>query len=227
MSVKLMNRVWKHSQARGTARLVLLAIADHCNTAGVAWPSLTRLASYVNVNRRNTINAINQLVKMGELTRVYNGQTGRATTYKVTLGSVATDTGVATDTSVGGDTGGVSEETPQPPLNRQDSLIGESDFQAFWKAYPRKVGIGAAQKSYNEALKGTPHDIIMEGLERYDPDPDYICNPATWLDEMRYFDEPTDYSKTTKRTRRNQDRQGSGEMFDAYSRFTGRRETIN
>jgi|TARA_R100000084_G_scaffold107247_1_gene66857 hypothetical protein len=224
MSVKLMNRVWKHSRAKGTARLVLLAIADHCNTAGVAWPSLTRLASYVNVNRRNTINAINQLVKMGELTRVHNGQTGRATTYKVTLGSVATDTGVATDTSVGGDTGGVSEETPQPPLNRQESLLGESNFDAFWKAYPKKVGKGAAVKAYDKALKGTPHDIIMEGLERYDPDPGYICNPATWLNEMRYFDEPTDYTKTA---RRNQDRQGGGEIIDAYSRFINRRETIN
>ena len=65
MSVKLMNRVWKHSRAKGTARLVLLAIADHCNTAGVAWPSLTRLASYVNVDRRNVITAVNRLIEMG------------------------------------------------------------------------------------------------------------------------------------------------------------------
>ena len=217
----MMNRVWKHSQAKGTARLVLLAIADHCNTAGVAWPSLTRLASYVNVDRRNVIMAVNRLIEMGELQRVKTGKTGVATTYKVVLTSDATVTSDASITQL------VTEASPQPPLNRQDSLLGESDFNAFWKAYPRKVGIGAAQKSYNEALKGTPHDIIMEGLERYDPDPDYICNPATWLDEMRYFDEPTDYSKTTKRNRRNQDGQGSGELIDAYSRFTGRRETIN
>jgi len=227
MSVKLMNRVWKHSRAKGTARLVLLAIADHCNTAGVAWPSLTRLASYVNVDRRNVIMAVNRLIEMGELERIKTGKTGVATTYKVVLtsdASVTSDGIVTSDATV---TQLVTEASPQPSLNRQESLLGESDFDAFWKAYPKKVGKGAAVKAYDKALKGTPHDIIMEGLERYDPDPDYICNPATWLDEMRYFDEPTDYTKTTKRNRRNQDRQGGGELIDAYSRFASRRETIN
>ena len=55
MSVKVMSDVWQSSQSKGTARLVLLAIADHCNPSGIAWPSLTRLASYVNVDRRNVI----------------------------------------------------------------------------------------------------------------------------------------------------------------------------
>ena len=65
MSVKVMSDVWQSSQSKGTARLVLLAIADHCNPSGIAWPSLTRLASYVNVDRRNVIHAVNTLVQIG------------------------------------------------------------------------------------------------------------------------------------------------------------------
>jgi len=85
MSVEITGKVWSQSQAKGTARLVLLAIADHANPSGVCWPSLRRLSSYVNVDRRNVIKAINSLVKMGELERVDTGHKGRATTYKVTL----------------------------------------------------------------------------------------------------------------------------------------------
>lgn len=227
MSVKLMNRVWKHSRAKGTARLVLLAIADHCSADGIAWPSLSRLASYVNVDRSNVIRAINGLVDDGELVRVGRGSKGKATVYRVMLGSGATATSGAGATSGATATKVVAEARHQPSMNRQESLLGESDFDAFWKAYPKKVGKGAAVKAYEKALKGTPHDIIMEGLERYDPDPGYICNPATWLNEQRYFDEPTDFSKTTGRNQRNPSRQGGGELIDAYSRFASRRETIN
>jgi len=221
MSVKIMGNVWEGSQAKGTARLVLLAIADHCNPAGIAWPSLGRLSKYVNVNRRNTINAINQLVELGELERVRTGKTGVATTYKITLGSVARDTGVGVDTSVGRDTGVVSEATPQPSMNRQESLLAKANFDDFWKQYPKRVGKGAALKSYKQALKKTPHETIMAGLAKYNPDPDYICNPATWLNQERWLDEQT---HTTHASRRTDSRQNSGHLVDAFSRFKSRRK---
>ena len=224
MSIKLMNRVWKHSRAKGTARLVLLAIADHCNTAGVAWPSLTRLASYVNVDRRNVITAVNRLIEMGELERIKTGKTGVATTYKVVLtsdASVTSDGIVTSDATV---TQLVMEASPQPSLNRQESLLGPQGFDAFWKAYPKKVGKGGARTAYQRAVKKAPHEVIMAGLAKYSPDPDYICNPTTWLNQERWSDEPTDYTKTTGRS---PSRQGGGELIDAYSRFASRRETVN
>lgn len=220
MSVKIMGNVWEGSQAKGTARLVLLAIADHCNPAGIAWPSLGRLSKYVNVNRRNTINAINQLVELGELERVRTGKTGVATTYKITLGSVGRDTRVGVDTSVGSDTGLVSEETPQPSYNRHESLLGKGNFDDFWQQYPKRVGKGAAHKSYKQAIKKTPHETIMAGLAKYDPDPDYICNPSTWLNQERWLDEQADTTHTRGRT---DSRQNSGHLVDAFSRFKSRR----
>ena len=214
MSVKVMGKVWEHSKAKGTARLVLLAIADHCNPTGVAWPSLSRLAQYVNVDRRNVIAAINKLVEIGELERVQKGHTGKATTYRIVLTSDATVTSDASITQV------VTPASPQPSLNRHILYKGNGDFDAFWKQYPKKVGKGAALKSYQKALRKTSHETIMAGVAKYHPDPDYICNPTTWLNQERWSDEPDSYQSTANRTA---NRQTGGDIVDAVSRFEGRR----
>ena len=221
MSVKVMGKVWEHSQAKGTARLVLLAIADHCNPTGVAWPSLSRLAQYVNVDRRNVIAAINKLVETGELERVQQGKTGRATTYRIVLTSDASVTSDATVTSDASITQVVTPASPQPSYNRHSYIYkGKGDFDAFWKQYPKKVGKGAALKSYQKALRKTSHQEIMAGVAKYNPDPDYICNPSTWLNQERWSDEPDSYQSTNNR---NTNRQGGGDIVDAVSRFEGRR----
>jgi len=228
MSVKIMGKVWEHSKAKGTARLVLLAIADHCNPTGVAWPSLSRLADYVNVDRRNVIVAVNRLIEMGELERVEKGHTGKATTYRILLyenvpllfgsdASVTSDAPVTSDATV---TQVVMEASPQPSMNRHILYKGNGDFDAFWKQYPKKVGKGAALKSYQKALRKTSHEDIMAGVAKYHPDPDYICNPTTWLNQERWSDEPDSYQSTDNRTA---NRQTGGDIVDAVSRFEGRR----
>ena len=220
MSVKVMGKVWEHSQAKGTARLVLLAIADHCNPTGVAWPSLSRLAQYVNVDRRNVIAAINKLVDLGELERVQQGKTGRATTYRIVLGSDASVTSDATVTSDASITQVVTPASPQPSMNRHIHIYRASNFEAFWKQYPRRVGKKKARAAYKVALKSIGHEDIMAGLLRYNPKPDFICNPATWLNQGRWEDEPDSYMPTNNRTA---NRQGGGDIVDAVSRFEDRR----
>ena len=44
MSVRYMSMVWEYSQHKGVQLLLLLAIADHCNDDGLAYPSIGRLA---------------------------------------------------------------------------------------------------------------------------------------------------------------------------------------
>lgn len=60
--------VLHHSKAKGTAKLVLVGIANHAGDGG-AWPAVTTLARYANVTERNVQKAIEQLIGMGELTR--------------------------------------------------------------------------------------------------------------------------------------------------------------
>ena len=54
MSIKVMTYVWEHSQQKGSALLTLLAIADHADDEGVAYPSIHRIAMKTRMTDRNT-----------------------------------------------------------------------------------------------------------------------------------------------------------------------------
>lgn len=66
MSVESLAVVLHHSRARGTAKLVLVGIANHDGDGG-AYPSHATLARYANVDERNVRRAIDGLVSKGEL----------------------------------------------------------------------------------------------------------------------------------------------------------------
>jgi len=71
--------------------------------------------------------------------------------------------------------------------------ISPTDFDEWYQAYPHKVGKGAARKAYATALKKTDHQTLIRGVEIYrgtkPPDRPW-CNPATWLNQERWTDEP-------------------------------------
>ena len=81
-----------------------------------------------------------------------------------------------------------------PKATRQPTAKPKTDrdaaFEAFWKAYPRKVGKPDAKTKFSTACKRFPLDEIMEGLARYKfrDDPQYIPHPATWLHQERWRD---------------------------------------
>lgn len=67
-------------------------------------------------------------------------------------------------------------------------------FDRFWKAYPHKVGRKAALRAIAVAKRtGVKFQTLMFGLDRYiaEKPPDRAwCNPATWLNQGRWDDEP-------------------------------------
>ena len=67
-------------------------------------------------------------------------------------------------------------------------------FEAFWDAYPRKVGKVAARKAWAAALRRAPDEVIVAGALRYaaDPnrDPEYTAHPTTWLNRGSWDDDP-------------------------------------
>lgn len=66
MSVETMALVLHHSRAKGTAKLILLGIANHAGDGG-AWPTVATLARYANVTERAVQQSVAQLVQAGEL----------------------------------------------------------------------------------------------------------------------------------------------------------------
>lgn len=73
---------WYHSQADASARLVLLAIADHDGEGG-AWPSIATLARMTRLSPSTVRRSIKALVALGELlVLVQEGGTTRTPEYR-------------------------------------------------------------------------------------------------------------------------------------------------
>ena len=69
------------------------------------------------------------------------------------------------------------------------------DFESWWKAYPRKVGKGAAAKAFVKALKQVSSAELETITARYarsvaGTEERFIPHPATWLNECRWEDQP-------------------------------------
>ena len=70
------------------------------------------------------------------------------------------------------------------------------DFEDFWAAYPRKVGKGAAKRSWDKCvdrMKISP-SVMIDGAKRYaaakaGSDIQYVAHPGTWLNGQRWLDE--------------------------------------
>ncbi len=72
-----------------------------------------------------------------------------------------------------------------------EAIDRKSAFEKFWKPYPEKVGKPAAERAFAKHFKEI--DAITAGLERYirDKPPDrQWLNPATFLNQQRWLDEP-------------------------------------
>lgn len=67
MSIKPMQYVFENIATKGSNRLMLLAIADRCDDEGECYPGISRLAKKCNVQRRQAINLIQELERLGEL----------------------------------------------------------------------------------------------------------------------------------------------------------------
>ncbi|MCM2579722.1 helix-turn-helix domain-containing protein [Streptomyces meridianus] len=91
MSGEARDWVWEHSSSRGTARLVLLSIADRvADEQCIAWASLTSLAERANASRSTVRDAIDRLLAGGELEQL-DDLTGpqRSTVYRMPLAARA------------------------------------------------------------------------------------------------------------------------------------------
>ena len=67
-----------------------------------------------------------------------------------------------------------------------------SDFDAFWAAYPSKVGKLAAEQEYAKARKRASAADILKGVDAYvanKPEWKEWCNPKTFLHQGRWMDE--------------------------------------
>ena len=85
MSIHCLNRVWDHSNQKGSALLLLLAIADYADENGFAFPGLAALAARIRMSRRQTMRLLARLEEAGELLVLH--RPGRGNLYVVRTGA--------------------------------------------------------------------------------------------------------------------------------------------
>lgn len=82
----------------------------------------------------------------------------------------------------------------QTDANASDARAG---FAEWYAAYPHKVGKAAAEKAYVAARRKVDQRTLLDAVSRYirdkPPDRSY-CNPATWLNQERWLDQPAPQS---------------------------------
>lgn len=169
MSIMLLDHGWRFSKAKGGGLLVLLAIADFANDAGVAYPSIPTLARKARLTPRNTQRAIRHLVASGELVIEEGKGPHRTHLYRIVLAEGTQQTecqNVRVTKSQGDiyDKGGVTFQPPNPlkrtvikkelsegdkmSPSRRTAAAVETDsppavnslFEEFWSLYPARRG---------------------------------------------------------------------------------------
>ncbi len=93
MSIKVMSHVWENSKQKGTALLLLLALADMADENGDCYPSTERLAKKARVDVRSAQRTIKRLIEDGELIvfekQGMPGHTGQKTNlYRIVLTTI-------------------------------------------------------------------------------------------------------------------------------------------
>lgn len=225
MSVEALSLVLHHSKASGTAKLVLLGIANHYGDGG-AWPAVSTLSKYANSTERTVQRSIQELVELGELRVEYRSGGFKPSAYATNrywLNLVCPeecdrsanhkdrgDTGVTPEVTLASPLE-VTRTSPKPSLEPSEKpspyarQVERGDFEAFWKAYPRKAGKQAAAKAYQKALDAAAPEEILAGATRYANDPNrheaYTAHAATWLNAGRWDDEPLPERQLTKEER--------------------------
>ncbi len=94
----------------------------------------------------------------------------------------------------------------------------EADFEAFWKAYPRKVGKGSARKAWQRAITLSRPDTIISAVirQKFNSRERFIPHPATWLNAERWFDDVDTGDPVLRAAGLNDD----GELIDMKQDFS-------
>lgn len=85
--------------------------------------------------------------------------------------------------------------TPNKNERMKEGNIYTQNFLKFWQSYPKKIGKGAAFKSYQNIKNPKPSiDELINSINWHKKqdqwqDKKYIPHPATWLNQRRWEDE--------------------------------------
>ena len=85
-----MTYIWEYSPHKGSELITLLAIADHADDAGSAYPGIERLARKTRMTTRNVQYVLKKLVQSGELILHEHQGPNRVHVYQISMDTTKT-----------------------------------------------------------------------------------------------------------------------------------------
>lgn len=126
MSIRAIQTVWDSSAQKGSALLLLLAIADYADDENCAWPAVSTLAQKIRMSERHVQGLLAHLAVEGEIKIHANRGMRGCNLYQIVKqplrGEAGCTGGVKPDARRGeaGCAKGVNPASPNPSLNRQE-----------------------------------------------------------------------------------------------------------
>ena len=95
------------------------------------------------------------------------------------------------------------DAAPEPVVPKKTGgrmTPSDVEFEAFWKAYPRKTNKVKARDAFEKAFRllRKSHSIdetiliLLNGVDAYakHADPEFLMHPTTWLNAGKWYDDP-------------------------------------
>jgi hypothetical protein len=139
MAINKILYVLTYSKAKKSHRLVLLEIANHTNSEGLAWPSYRTLIAKTGLSRRRVIDIVADLRGVGELEVLPHGSPHGGQAYRIPGG--ATIAPGMESSGAKNDTEGVQPLHPNL-LIESLYLQNETDDKDEWLTHEQAVKIG-------------------------------------------------------------------------------------
>jgi Helix-turn-helix domain len=202
-----------HAKISATAiRLYAVLRRRADKNSSKCYPSRKLIASDLQVGSLSTVDrAMKELVKIGAVqvfhrsnkdeytSNIYTVMSAppsqKGVASKTMLGSLTNDEGVASNLGLGSLTDDDQTIVIKPESINQSHLVKDiyTDFEQFWKLYPKRTGKGAAREAFKKALKKTSLEAILAGAKRYHDDPnrdnEFTALATTWLNQERWDDD--------------------------------------
>lgn len=217
MSVQAITCALALRGVSASEKLLLLALANYADEHMQCWPSQRRLAADTCLSDRTVRSLLAALEDRRLLSRLSSRRNdGSRSTDRITLhfaGEVVTGTERQPEIISGGGemvsggcgssfrgvpemVSGLTSFEPSFEPSTEVSVRRErplAEFEVWYGGYPHKVGRASAEKAFPKARKFASLAELVVGLDRYvrtkPPDRSW-CNPATWLNDKRWLDQP-------------------------------------
>ena len=200
----------KQQGLKPATKIVLYWLADHHNgETGKCFPSISRLAELSEMSRRSVEGHLDTLEQLGLITRINQfRETGGKSANSYILELIGTPENISDaqnlrmgcEKSAHGDTQNLRmNNLVKDNLGNEPCILFGSieelddDFNAFWAAYPRKVGKALCRKVYVRALAKIKADELLEKTHAFaascsGKEVKFIPHPSTWLNQERWND---------------------------------------